>query len=167
MARYIRQGDSHSDRRILSTRSVFNLQPIRSKLDSGGLNETLVQKWAATGKKLRLGTVSLESGRMRFVTETGAVIEADQITPVMYAHVETAATRQLQKDIDAVRDTIETLADDLSKAAPSSKPGIVKRITAEKKLLGPLIEKLRKARNLITQVPLKVRISQELSLHLQ
>jgi predicted acylesterase/phospholipase RssA len=57
--------------------ALFDLTPTRGHIKAN-LDETQV---AASGVRLRLVTVSLDSGRIRYVTETGAVIERDG-TPV-------------------------------------------------------------------------------------
>jgi NTE family protein len=54
--------------------SLYNLQPIESRL-TNQLDGSKVAAWAAAGGLLRLGMVGLESGRLRWVTETGNVIE--------------------------------------------------------------------------------------------
>jgi hypothetical protein len=63
--------------------SIANLNPIRDRLfgrngfpaifDSG-----LVANWAAAGNSLRLGTVSLDTGALRFVSESGQLLDRRQ-----------------------------------------------------------------------------------------
>ncbi len=55
---------------------LYDLSPIGSLLQAH-LDFTLVQKWAASGGKLRLATVGLESGHVRYVTETGQLLDRD------------------------------------------------------------------------------------------
>jgi predicted acylesterase/phospholipase RssA len=62
-----------------SPRSLYDTRPIGTLL-SQNLKLDLVQQWAAAGGKLRLATVGLESGRVRYVTETGELLERDNRT---------------------------------------------------------------------------------------
>ena len=61
-------------------RGLYNLSPISRRLQSD-FSPALMQGWAAQGGKLRIAMVALDSGKLRYVTETGAVIERDG-TPV-------------------------------------------------------------------------------------
>jgi NTE family protein len=47
------------------------------------LDVTKVRAWAQTGGRLRLAVVGLDSGTLRYVTETGAVLERNNSTPVV------------------------------------------------------------------------------------
>jgi predicted acylesterase/phospholipase RssA len=60
---------------LLATRSLYNLDPIyQTMLLRKSFHPELV---AASGVKLRLAMVALEDGKLRYVTESGAVIERD------------------------------------------------------------------------------------------
>jgi len=61
-------------------RSVYNLEPIRQKLSNPALLQP--NEVSNSGIKLRLATVSLESGELRYVTEKGRVIAKNPITGV-------------------------------------------------------------------------------------
>lgn len=65
----------------LRARSVYNLNPIREKLKTF-LDHRARLKWALAGHSLLLSVVSLESGSLRYVTETGMLLERDGRTPV-------------------------------------------------------------------------------------
>ncbi|MCM3042540.1 patatin-like phospholipase family protein [Paenibacillus motobuensis] len=63
-----------------NSRSLYNLNPIREKLnDTTKLDLTKVR---SSGIKLRLATVALESGALRYVTENGTMLERDGTSPV-------------------------------------------------------------------------------------
>lgn len=60
--------------------SVANLEPIRDRIFGRNgfpalFNPSLVAQWAAAGRKLRLASVSLDSGELRFVSETGQMLD--------------------------------------------------------------------------------------------
>lgn len=55
---------------------LYDLSPI-GRLLQAHLDLTLVQKWVASGGKLRLAAVGLGSGNVRYVTESGQLIERD------------------------------------------------------------------------------------------
>jgi predicted acylesterase/phospholipase RssA len=63
--------------------SVANLEPIRDRIYGrngfeGIFNEELIAQWAAAGNHLRLGSVSLDSGELRFITEAGQILDRRQ-----------------------------------------------------------------------------------------
>jgi predicted acylesterase/phospholipase RssA len=64
-----------------SPKALYNLSPIEFLL-AEHLNMALIQQWAATGGKLRLATVGLESGKVRYVTESGQLLDRDNGTLV-------------------------------------------------------------------------------------
>jgi hypothetical protein len=64
-----------------SPQALYNLSPIM-KLLGQHLNLNLIQQWAATGGKLRLATCALESGKVRYVTESGQLLDRDSSTIV-------------------------------------------------------------------------------------
>jgi hypothetical protein len=114
--------------KFASSRAVFSLDPIKAKIQSGVFDEGKVRTWAATGKKLHLATVSLETGTLRYVTETGAVVESDQVTPAEFVQAANPQILQLEQDIAGVRGEIEALQLELGAAATGDKPGLVKQI---------------------------------------
>jgi hypothetical protein len=126
---------------LAKAKSLYNLGPIEARLRTQ-LNTTKVAAWAAAGGRLRLGMVGLETGLLRWVTETGSVIEAngDAVTGLgpscpeeeqAVAEIE-AAIRQLQADLHAA----------------TAKPPIVRQIrelqaqlpTARKRLMACLAQ---------------------------
>jgi hypothetical protein len=59
--------------------SIFNLNPLEARVRTQ-LNQAAVAAWAANGNRLRMATVGLASGRLRFITESGDVVERDGFT---------------------------------------------------------------------------------------
>jgi predicted acylesterase/phospholipase RssA len=64
-------------------RFIFSLNPLKEKLDSITDLNTLVER---SGVKLRISTVSLETGELRYITEKGVLLERDNKTPVNKPH---------------------------------------------------------------------------------
>jgi len=65
---------------LTEAQSVANLNPIRDKIygrqgSPAVLDTNLVRQWAAGGRRLRLASVSLDSGELRFITETGQLLD--------------------------------------------------------------------------------------------
>lgn len=79
--------------------ALFNLAPIYQKLKNN-VDSGKISAWAATGRKLRLAIVGLESGKLRYVTEGGGVVERDGRTPV--------------RDLVAVPPACQAAADEVS-----------------------------------------------------
>ena len=70
---------------MLKTQSAFfNLNPLQARAQAQ-INPAAIAAWAAAGNRLRMATVGLASGRLRYVTETGAIVERDGMTPAMSA----------------------------------------------------------------------------------
>jgi NTE family protein len=63
----------------LVAKALFTLKPLRDKFDSGLLDISKVQ---SSGIKLRFAAVSLDSGKLRYITESGNLIERDGKTAV-------------------------------------------------------------------------------------
>ncbi|HEY6746507.1 MAG TPA: patatin-like phospholipase family protein [Mycobacteriales bacterium] len=103
-------------------RNLFELSPIQARLTSR-LDPALVARWAAGGGRLRLGTVALESGRLRYVTETGAVVETDG-TPVPDTGSPAAACRPLVAALEAARTSLAGQQAELRDAPPGQKPAL-------------------------------------------
>ena len=70
--------------------SIFNLNPLEARVRTQ-LNQTAIAAWAANGNRLRMATVGLASGNLRFVTESGEMTERDGYTPAY--DTETADTQ--------------------------------------------------------------------------
>lgn len=70
--------------------SIFNLNPLEARVRTQ-LNQAAVAAWAANGNRLRMATVGLASGSLRFVTESGEMTERDGLTPAY--DTEAAATQ--------------------------------------------------------------------------
>ena len=99
-----------------AARSVLNLEPIRRRLATD-LQPALV---AASGIKLRLGTVSLNTGRLHFIGEDGVVYEADGTTRVC-SEVPGPRPANVQKQIDDLRREIDRETDPNTKRRLASK----------------------------------------------
>jgi hypothetical protein len=85
---------------LKSAQSVFTLDPVRAKVKNH-LNATQVAK---SGVELRLVVVSLDSGRVRYVTQDGHVLETDNTrvqTPLSACAAELAAYQQALSDYAA------------------------------------------------------------------
>lgn len=113
---------------VISTRAraLFNLRPIVAKLDSD-LDLAKVGEWAAQGNQLRLAMVGLESGQLRYVTETGEVIERNG-TGVRDLSRVPAACQPLLMAVEELEADIRASQADLSSAAPGEKGFIAAQI---------------------------------------
>lgn len=108
---------------VAEAKSLYNLTPIRDRLYSR-LDLDAIAAWAATGRKLRMATVALESGSLRYVTESGAVLERDG-SPAEWAGRPTAACRALEREVDARERALREQQALLRTAAPDEKPDII------------------------------------------
>ncbi|MFE6937521.1 patatin-like phospholipase family protein [Streptomyces chartreusis] len=108
---------------VAEAKSLYNLTPIRDRLYSR-LDLDAIAAWAATGKKLRMATVALESGSLRYVTESGAVLERDG-SPAEWAGRLTAACRTLEREVDAQERELRAQQALLRTAAPHEKHDII------------------------------------------
>jgi hypothetical protein len=88
-----------------------------------------ITAWAAAGGRWRIAVVSLDSGRLRYVTETGAVLERDG-SPVRWAGVLSPACERLKNQVDALETDLRSRQQDLKDAVGSGKPGIAAEIRA-------------------------------------
>ena len=107
-------------------RALYNLDPIRRLLDSH-VDLSAVAAWAAAGGRLRMAAVGLESGNLRYITESGAVVERDG-SPSMWAGPLSLACRQLGDVVTVRVSGIRQLQDELRAAAPGDKGAIVEQI---------------------------------------
>jgi NTE family protein len=115
---------------LMSAKALYNLGPISEKLNAN-FRQDRVQAWGQSGKRLRLGTVGLESGQLRYVTESGAVLERDNTTPVLDHRGGLAPDCQLiANGIAELEDERESLQEDLRSAAPGEKGAIAGQIRA-------------------------------------
>lgn len=67
---------------LLDHQSIYNLEPIREKARAS-LVPAHVAAWAAAGNRLRMAMVGLGSGKLRYVTESGRMVERDGFTPAV------------------------------------------------------------------------------------
>ncbi len=111
--------------------SMFNLGPVAARV-TGLVDPARVAGWGGTGRKLRMATVSLDSGELRYTTEDGsfvgrtfAPVTREQLAPVC-------------EDLDREVDDLEL---DLKLAK-----GEVQRGDARQELVDELERKLEKAR---------------------
>ena len=68
-------------------RSLFNLRPMKNKMHIY-LDVERVTQWGNQGNKLRLAIVGLESGKLRYVTESGQILERNGQTSVTHARID-------------------------------------------------------------------------------
>jgi predicted acylesterase/phospholipase RssA len=120
---------------MLSTaRSLFNLSPTW-KLLQEKFDIPSVDQWAANGaKKLRLATVALESGALRYVTEKGEIVErnGDSVpdptaVPPACANL-ASALAALKKQAPILEAEVKSAQEDLRTAAPGAKAAIAANI---------------------------------------
>jgi NTE family protein len=115
---------------VMGAKALYNLDPIGDKLRAQ-LNADRVRDWAAAGGRLRLAAVHLESGELRYVSETGEVLERDNATPVLAAPAavppECQAVAAEIAELEAER---ADLQEDLRAAAPGGKGAIAAQIRA-------------------------------------
>jgi predicted acylesterase/phospholipase RssA len=121
-------------------RGLYNLSPVVDKLKSH-LDVSAIQAWADSGGKLRLASVALESGRLRFVTERGNVIERDG-TPVMDFGKPSPECSAFASALDSiVSETMELESErnGLQLELQGADPGEKSRLVAQIKSLNKLI----------------------------
>lgn len=111
---------------IRNARSVYNLDPIRAMLYSR-VDLAAIADWAASGKKLRMGAVSLESGELRYISESGVMLNRDG-SPLLWRGPLSPSCRVLKDGLNGLVAKLRSLHTDLSKAAPGEKPGIAEEI---------------------------------------
>lgn len=120
---------------IATAQAVYNLDPIAWKLRGDqqrnipkSLDTNLVQAWANTGRKLRLATVSLEAGTLRYVTEHGQLLERDNYTPVTLPTQLSSACAPIKDEIDQLVSERASWQGDLAEAVGSQKAAIAAHI---------------------------------------
>ncbi len=144
--------------KLIAARALFNLRPIQNRIQRGALNLDHVRAWAATGKKLRLATVNLETGRLRYVTETGLVVEEDHTTPVQQVQAVTPEIANLRNQIAALEGELADAQAELSTAAPGRKSSLAAQIRNLRQQLSKLYAQLRQAEQNADTAPLTVPI---------
>lgn len=144
--------------KLIAARALFNLRPIQNRIQSTALNTDRVRAWANTGKRLRLATVNLETGRLRYVTETGLLVEEDHITPVQTVQADTPEISDLRRQIAELESEVADAQADLSAAAPGAKTGLAQRIRNLRRQINLLYAQLRQAEQNAGTTPLKVSL---------
>jgi predicted acylesterase/phospholipase RssA len=95
--------------RLASANSVYTLQPLRTKLENTAILDT--DKVKRSQLKLLMSTVSLESGELRYITNTGAVLQSDAVTPYLeFAGVDPNC-QPLVDEVQALLDDLRTGGD--------------------------------------------------------
>lgn len=143
---------------FMDARSVFTLAPIKRRIESGGLDESKVAAWARAGGRLRMATVGLESGLLRYVTETGLLVERDHKTTVQKVTQPTARAQAIAAQMMALQDEIAGAQDELRSAAPGEKARLVSLIRSKQAELVRLAAEMAVEQTKSTQVPLKVPV---------
>ncbi|MGH8066897.1 MAG: patatin-like phospholipase family protein [Candidatus Entotheonellia bacterium] len=118
---------------VSRARALYNLRPIALRLVEM-LDTERLAAWAASGKRLRLGIVGLNSGRLRWVTEMGDVIEYDG-TPVPDFSDIPFVCRPLADEVARIETEISTLQEDLRTAPTNARPQIISQIRAQRDAL--------------------------------
>ena len=116
---------------VSRARSLYNLNPIRARLGTE-LNRDAIAAWAAAGGQLRMGTVALESGKLRYVTETGAVVERDG-SPVMGPDGLTPACADKLNKVAEAEDELLSLQEELRDGF--DQPGTAIKVRAAQRVL--------------------------------
>jgi predicted acylesterase/phospholipase RssA len=107
---------------LSKARALYNLSPIQRKL-AAQLDQRKIESWSQGGsRKLRLGIVGLESGALRYVTESGEILERDGNSKLLIT-TETLAPEcaRITAEISALESQKQDLQEDLSGAAPGMK----------------------------------------------
>lgn len=111
--------------------ALYNLNPIKRRLEVL-LDLNAVYAWGAAGNKLRLGTVSLETGHLRYVTEAGLLLERDNKTqvptPAQTIEIIHEECLSVMNIIDNLKGVVSDLQNQLNSAAPQEKPDIIAQI---------------------------------------
>lgn len=95
-----------------------------------GLDEDKVRQWAQGGKKLRLAIVGLESARLRYVTETGEVLERDNQTRVLTRGPLAPTCQTIADSIASLEETKHNLEERLWEALAAERPSIISQINS-------------------------------------
>jgi hypothetical protein len=114
---------------VMSAKSLYNLGPIEERV-RGELRRQDVSDWVAGGGQLRIGLVGLESGRLRYMTETGGLLERDNVTPVRSppgGGVPSACLANAER-LTELEEAIAAEQADLIGAAPGEKGAITARL---------------------------------------
>jgi NTE family protein len=116
---------------LMTARALYNLGPIIQKLNAN-FRPDRVQTWSQSGKRLRLAVVGLESGQLRYVTESGAILERDNATPLLGGGGVQLAPECLliANEITDLLQDRQSLQEDLQFAAPGEKGAIATQIRA-------------------------------------
>jgi predicted acylesterase/phospholipase RssA len=138
---------------VRNARSFATLEPIASRF-ALALN---MAKVTASGRKLRLGTVSLETGKLRFVTEQGNVIEGDQVTTVgTMAGPAPSRAIAIARELQTIASSRAALQIQLIGASPGDKPDLVVQIKALNTAKDALLNELATLLAAVPRVPLVV-----------
>ena len=135
-------------------RALFNLGPIATLMETS-FDMAAVGRWAASGGKLTLAVVALDSGRLRYVTEFGQMIERDGTSVLSTGSVPTACVPLAQNltslvdQSDAIELDRRGLQADLSNAAPGEKGDIVIQINSLNASLLKITPRISQARTLL------------------
>lgn len=106
--------------------SLYNLRPIE-QLISTRLSGARISTWSQGGtRKLRLAAVALESGTLRYITESGNLLERDNSTAVLGQI--TGGCQQIADTIVGLQERSRILEEALLNAAPAQKPSLVRQI---------------------------------------
>ncbi|MHA5047881.1 patatin-like phospholipase family protein [Streptomyces sp. SD15] len=133
---------------LIAARSLYELTPIADKLRTQ-LDTTKINEWVDAGGRLRLATVSLEAGELRFVSESGRILDRSQTHAVPLPPAMRPECSALASQISSLEQEIRTLHADLSDSV-GAKPFIVKEL---RRLLNELNGKRRDLAECLSSQP--------------
>lgn len=118
---------------LTEARGLFNLSPISRRLATD-CDPALIREWAGQGNQMRLATVSLDSGKLRYVTEKALLVERDGTPVVDPAGVAPACAglasdlNTLIRSVESLRAEVKELQRQLQSAATGEKSALVTQI---------------------------------------
>jgi len=108
---------------LQSAVSLANLNPIHGRMQKPAAFQPGAQK--TSGIALRLAMVALEDGQLRYVTETGAVIERDGSPTLLAPVADPKCADPIHKQLDPILQQLADVADQIDQAktlGPNGKP---------------------------------------------
>jgi NTE family protein len=149
--------------KLAENASLYNLNPILWKLSGSPahgvprqLHPERVVTWSQGGaRKLRIAIVCLEDGRLRYVTETGAVLERDGSPMLVRAN----QCRPIEESLADIATRTRSLQRQLSTVPPGAKPELIQQIRELNAEAGRLRAELAQCQANAPQVPAQVSLA--------
>jgi len=123
------------------SRSLYNLSPIQTKLSDPSKLDTA--KVGQSGIKLRMSVVALESGSLRYVTESGKLLERDGAAEVKKGPKHSSQCVPIANKIADLERIKANLQAELNKASTSEKAALVEQIRQTAQEIARESEQLR------------------------